>query len=156
MFGGILLLVSFGLCVWKTRDPEPVVCAVIQVVHEKQILFAPGSDRADFSSFARSLPALCKMRAVLNTALRDKKVSTLALVRAEADPIEWLERSLQVEYGAPQLLTVALLQGDPQERVVLVNAVCHAFVNEMHYKKNQACNSGSTSSRNFSACTAMS
>jgi len=81
---------------------------------------------------------MVKSRTVLNAALREQKVAALSMVNRQNDPIIWLQHHLQVSFDKDsQLLRIALLRGAPQERVVVVDEVCKAYLNAIVYKDRQ-------------------
>jgi capsular exopolysaccharide synthesis family protein len=88
--------------------------------------------RSDFALYQRTQAALLKNRYVLNAALKQEEVKRLAMVRAQADPLTWLEDGLKVEVPeGSEIITVKLSGPDPTEVVTLVDAVTQAYLKEI-------------------------
>jgi capsular exopolysaccharide synthesis family protein len=100
------------------------------------IIFATAEARTDFATYQRTQKALIKSRFVLNTALRQPPVAALPLVRSQPDPVQWLERELQVDFSlSPELLRISLEGDRPEELTVVVNAVAKAYMDEVVNKE---------------------
>jgi capsular exopolysaccharide synthesis family protein len=107
----------------------------------KIVVFISGRDRSPFepdravgesNTYQRTQAALVKSRFVLIAALKDPKIADLPLIKAQPDPVEWLETALQTDFKAsPEILTVSL-SGDRADDVRLIlNAVIDAYVQEV-------------------------
>lgn len=94
------------------------------------------ADPSQFVSFQRTQATLLKSRLVLNAALKQPKAAELKLVRDQADPVEWLETQLEVEFTSPEIMRVRLSGEDPEELKVLLNAVADAYLNEVVFKEH--------------------
>jgi capsular exopolysaccharide synthesis family protein len=93
---------------------------------------AGGGGGIDFSTYQRTQAALVKSRLVLSAALMDPRVADLSVVRRKADPVAWLEKSIKADYAiAPEILSISLSGEEPEELVVLVNAVRDAYLQEI-------------------------
>jgi hypothetical protein len=135
----ILLLAVVGFCVWKAKNPEPVVYTRLLVARQTPRVLdgqaRRGLDSQDYNTFSKALPELVKSRTVLNSALRAKSVSGLALIRAQNEPIVWLQKQLQVTFDPDAgMLRIALLHGDVSQRAPIVEAVRKEFLNEIVFK----------------------
>jgi capsular exopolysaccharide synthesis family protein len=66
---------------------------------------------------------------VLDAVLKDPKVASLRVIRREASPKEWLTQALVVDYTqGPEILRISMTGDEPQDYVVLVNAVVKAYL----------------------------
>src|SRR5437588_753954 len=79
-------------------------------------------------SHQRNQMALVKSRLVLVSALRDPRVAKLGVIARQAeqgvDPVEWLEREVQVDFSvAPEDLRISMSGLETDDLVVLVNAL---------------------------------
>ena len=93
---------------------------------------APAEGRLDFATYQRTQIALVKSRLVLNAAMRDPKVAGLALLREQANPTQWLETQLKVDYTiAPEILCISLIGEQSDELAILVEAVRDAYLREI-------------------------
>ena len=93
---------------------------------------APAEGRLDFATYQRTQIALVKSRLVLNAALRDPKVAGLAVLHDQANPTQWLESQLKVDYTiAPEILCISLVGENTAELSVLVEAVRDAYLREI-------------------------
>src|SRR5207244_2929955 len=73
-----------------------------------------------------------KSRVVLEAALARPGVADLPSVRAQADPVAWLERQIRADFTvAPEILRVVLAGSDPTELQVLLRAVRDAYLDEI-------------------------
>jgi capsular exopolysaccharide synthesis family protein len=87
---------------------------------------------SDYGAYQRTQLALIKSRLVLNAALKGEKVTGLRCVARQADPIEWLEKELQVDFAnGSEILRISMSSDEAEEPVVLVNAVTQAYQDEV-------------------------
>jgi capsular exopolysaccharide synthesis family protein len=87
-------------------------------------------DRSEYRNYQLTQQTLIKSPFVLSTALSDPKVGRLGIVRQHADPIEWLEKKLTVNFTG-EVMFIALDGDDPAELAELVNAVTLAYEKEV-------------------------
>jgi len=88
--------------------------------------------RNDFSLYQRTQAAALKNRYVLNAALKRDDVKQLSSVRAQAEPITWLEEELKIEVPeGSEIINVKLSGSEPAELVTLVNAVTQVYLQEV-------------------------
>ena len=86
----------------------------------------------DYQRFQTTQLTLIKSRMVLNSAIRDEKVSKYGLIRDEEDPIKWLQDNLRVEFiSGSEVMEISLTGNNPGELAGLVNAVKHAYMEEV-------------------------
>jgi hypothetical protein len=97
---------------------------------------APPASREDFEDSRRAQAAMVKSRMVLNTALRQLQARDLPVLREQADPLPWLERSLRVDFDlAPEIMRVSLEGGKPDGLAEILNAVVAAYLQEIVEKE---------------------
>jgi polysaccharide biosynthesis transport protein len=113
--------------------PKHTARTTVHVASRQQPI-APGTpvdSRGDFTTYQRTQIAMIKSRLVLNAALRDPKVADLDLAR-RGDAIEWLEKEIRADYSvAPEVLTISITGDDPDELIVLIDAVRNAYLKEI-------------------------
>jgi hypothetical protein len=106
-----------GTLVFIPRTPFPVM---------------PGKPVPDLIDHQRTQVTLVKSRLVLNAALRNKEVARLGIVTAQTDPVEWLKKEVQADFNeAPEVLRIAMAGDNPEELVVLVNALREGYLTEI-------------------------
>ncbi len=67
---------------------------------QPRILLKVNENATDYASYQRTQLALLKSRLVPSTALNDPKVAKLEMLSEKVDPIEWLEKELQVDFAS--------------------------------------------------------
>jgi hypothetical protein len=98
----------------------------------------PGTGtKADFDTFRQKQACLIKSRLVLMTALRQPKVSDLSVIKKQTDPLEWLEKQIQVDWLCPEILAVSIIGGKTEELATVVNAVVDAYLKEIVNKEKK-------------------
>jgi capsular exopolysaccharide synthesis family protein len=95
----------------------------------------------DYGAYQRTQLALIKSRLVLNAALKGEyvdsrgakhEVARLPGIAQHADPIEWLEQELQVDFAnGSEILRISMSSDEAEEPMVLVNAVTQAYRDEV-------------------------
>jgi hypothetical protein len=136
-FIGFLLVRTFPALAGPLGGATNDVRALLHVsTSEPCILFPPGREtnafRNDFEAYKRTQMALIKSRLVLDHALRRPEVYRLDVVKQQTDPVGWLAKNLRVDLDAsPEILRISMSGIPPQDAVVLVNAVVHAFQEEV-------------------------
>ncbi len=112
------------------KAPAPLVYALIHLQPQRP---RPGDVAApgELEVYRRTQAALVKSRLVLNAALRKPEVAGLEIVRAQADPVSWLERKLVADFPGEALILRVGLSGDkPRQLAAVVNAVADAYLRE--------------------------
>src|SRR5262249_36849528 len=96
------------------------------------LLHAAQDGRLDFATYQRTQAAMITSRLVISAALADPRVSDLGVVQRHANPVAWLEKAIKADYSiAPELLSISLSGENPDELVLLVNAVREAYLKEI-------------------------
>ncbi len=136
---GLLCAVAAATAAWFLVPMKYTAMAVVYISSKRiDDVLNPDRMSTDFQAYQRTQAALVKSRFVLNAALRDPKIANLNSVRQQKDPVEWLESSIKTDFPAsPELLRVSLPGDDPQELVVLLNAVIDAYMDEVAKNEDQ-------------------
>jgi hypothetical protein len=103
---------------------------------EPFVLFPPGREtnpaRDDFETYKRTQMALIRSRLVLNAALKQQEVARLSVLAQQADPVDWLQKNLRLDFEAsPELLRISMIGPTPRDAAVLVNAVARCYRDEV-------------------------
>ncbi len=119
-----------------------------------QILFAPTEGRMSFEMYQRSLVERAKSRMVLNAALREPKVAQLAVVKEQPDPIEWLEKLVQVDFAlSPEEMRFSVTLNDSEAALAIVDALRMVFLGEnVNADKKQRLDHLTTLEKLYSDC----
>lgn len=135
---GLSITAVVALSAWFLL-PSPPHTARSQVYiasDQPVVLFHTSETRSDSGAFRQTQQALLKSRLVLNAALRQPKVAELSVVRAQEDPVAWLEKELKVMPAAsPEILSVSLGGDQAQQVKILVDAVVNAYMQEIVNKE---------------------
>ena len=131
---GLASSASAGLLAYLVVPPPKYkAVALMQVATQApRVVIETNEPRVDFRTYQRTQEAYIRSRLVLNAALGKDEVKGLALVRKQADPLDWLEKEIQVD--APlgsEMLRVALTGDDPPALSTVVNAVTRAYLDEV-------------------------
>src|SRR5262245_30777539 len=88
--------------------------------------------RSDFASYLKTQAGVLRSHFVLNAALRDPEIAALPMLRAQGDPIRFLEQELQIDCSDRSELIKPKLSGDdPRAITMIVNAIHDAFFSEV-------------------------
>lgn len=97
--------------------------------HAPTIIFETAEKPSDYRTFQRTQAEMIKSPVVIEPALRDPRVMNLPVVVAQADPKEWLEKEIHVDFGnGSELLFVSMSSVNPDELEPIVNAVVDAYL----------------------------
>lgn len=94
----------------------------------------PSFDAREYEFYRRSRLELIRREHVLAAAIRDPDVGSLPIVEQKADPIEWLQRNLEIEDSLNSEFVLLQLRGDARNKdqlVKLLDAVAHSLVREI-------------------------
>jgi succinoglycan biosynthesis transport protein ExoP len=129
LFGAIVAVAAWYL-VPKPRYKATTLLQVRSFV--PSIIFQTSENRSDYLTYQRTQLAWIKSRLVLNGALRQPGIADLPSVRAQTDPVEWLEREIQVDlpWGS-EILRISLESDKSQDLAQLVNAVAQSYLEEV-------------------------
>jgi capsular exopolysaccharide synthesis family protein len=118
--------------------PKHNVRTLLVVPPGSPFLFKTAEAIPDLASHQRTQVAMIKSRLVLNSALRDPEVARLKVVESRVEPVEWLEKEVQVDFSvAPEILRISMSDHTTAELVVLVNAIRTAYIKEVVERERQ-------------------
>jgi polysaccharide biosynthesis transport protein len=136
---GILLGVTIGVSTWFLRPVTYTGRVSLRVEANPQGIVFPSQDGPrNFPDYQRNQMQLVKIRPVLNAALRKQELASLPIIREQVDPIDWLEKKIRADFPAPEILRIAITGDNQKDLVLLVEAVCAAYLEEVVYKENDA------------------
>ncbi len=100
----------------RPSRPRPGAAVVFHIAGTPPYLLTPVGPSApgEFEFFRAKQAALVRRRLTLNTALKQPRVASLVVVRAQPDPVAWLEDGLRVSFDAPELMRVELDGDSPR------------------------------------------
>ncbi|MGO9815431.1 MAG: polysaccharide biosynthesis tyrosine autokinase [Isosphaeraceae bacterium] len=108
----VLVRAATPQIMWKTIDAE--------------------AERDESQRYQKSQLIQIKGRFVINTALGQRGISDLNMIREQARPAEWLTENLQAQFlQGTEVLQVSLDGKDPVELARLVNAVTNTYIEEV-------------------------
>jgi hypothetical protein len=130
---GLFMLGLSGVGTWVVVPEKHTAQTRLRVeTPQPKLLFSSSEGINNFLNYQKAQTALVKSRLVLNAALRQPKVAELTLVRAQGNPVEWLEKNLQADYKlAPEILRISRSGDRPEELKILVGAVRTAYLQEI-------------------------
>jgi succinoglycan biosynthesis transport protein ExoP len=130
---GAVCAAVMAAAAWFFTPPSKLTARTLMIVPvERRFVLNAGDGTPDIPNHQRTQIALAKSRNVLQSALRDSKIAQLSLLREQIDPVDWLEKELQVDFTvAPEVIRIALSGDKPDELVKLVDAVREAYKKEV-------------------------
>ena len=110
--------------------PKYSTTAYLQVAtHQPRIIFDVKEQLADYRTFQKTQMELIKSPVVLDPVLRDPRVASLALVKEQADPSEWLLREIQVGFqNGSEILLISMSGATPNELKPIIDTVVSAYI----------------------------
>jgi hypothetical protein len=132
----VILALSFALLAgagaWLAAPRAlPSVRTLVRVPAGPHFHFR-GEPAPDIGNHQRTQAALAKSRLVLNSALRDPEVANLPLIASKVDPVEWLEKEVQVDFSiAPEIMRIRMGGAETDQLEALVNAIRRAYLLEV-------------------------
>jgi len=88
--------------------------------------------RGDFASYLKTQSGVLRSHFVLNAALRDPEVAALPMLKAQEDPVRFLEEEITFALtDGSELIKPKLSGDDPRAIAMIVNAVHDAFFSEV-------------------------
>lgn len=132
---GIICAVVVGGITWFLLPKDYTATALIRVSMRQERLVFDSHERLflhDYDIYKNTQLQLLRSPFVLSAALRDPEISALKIVRAERDPIIWLQEELRVFFPSDaEIMQVELTEYDKVEVKELVNAVIDAYLVEI-------------------------
>lgn len=105
---------------------------LLRVPPESKFLLATSEPVPDLGNHQRTQLSLVKSRLVLNSALKDPKVSQLSVVQGQVEPVQWLEKNIQADFSvAPEIMRIWVTGDKPDELVALVDGIREAYRREI-------------------------
>jgi Mrp family chromosome partitioning ATPase len=132
-----LAVVAAAAAVWGARAflPSPTYTArtLLHVAADRpHILSDTGDGRNDFASYQRSQAATVRSRWVLRSALAELNGQHVAMLQGSHDPVGYLEKEIQADYGlAPEIMRITLKGEQPDELLLLLNTIRDAYLREV-------------------------
>lgn len=131
---GLLAAAVVGAAAYVLVPPAKYTARAMLHVSSEQprILAKTGEVHADFAAYQKTQLAMLKSRLVLGAALKQPEVARLEIVRAQAEPIEWLEKELLADFAnGSEMFRISFSSKDAREPAVIVNAVVQAYMDEV-------------------------
>jgi succinoglycan biosynthesis transport protein ExoP len=130
---GLVAGVAGAAGMWQLTPPSWKARTKLRVEARQPFIVSETPEvRTDFTNYQRSQVALIKSRLVINRVLRDPEVARLGIISEQPNPVEWLERQIQVDFSeAPEVLAISLNGPRPEQMTVLVNAIREAYLKEI-------------------------
>ncbi len=129
------------LLAWWVQPNRWVATASFRVSSRQPTILGDESgrphDEHEFEVFKNTQLALLKSHFVLTAALRKPGVASLSTLQSQADPIEWLERHLEIEFPQDsEIMEISLggTESQTSDLVRIVDAVATAYKDEVVYK----------------------
>jgi capsular exopolysaccharide synthesis family protein len=133
---GVGLVCAVGVCaaLWFLLPaPKATARALLKLESDQpRVIFLTREQRASFEMYQKTQAVLLKSRMVLNRAMRNPKVRQLKTLGEQADPLEWLEKEIKVDYSVgPEFLRVSLSGNEPQDLEILVNEIIDSYLQDV-------------------------
>jgi hypothetical protein len=107
------------------------------------LLDKPNDPGFKFEIYRQSQARMLKAPFVLQMALRKPEIATVGLLKDQANPLEWLEQNIVVDFPATEFMRISMKSGQKEDAAKIVNAVVDAFLEEVsgmeivHHQKRQ-------------------
>lgn len=137
VFVGLLLAIAAAAaCFFLLPPPKHTARTLVRIPPGNPFLFRTSETVPEIGDHQRNQIAMVKSRLVLNSALKDRRVVDLELLKDKSDPIEWLERELQADFAlAPEVMRIMLVGDLPADMALLINVVREAYFREILEKE---------------------
>jgi len=93
------------------------------------------SDGSDLNNYERTQVELIKSELVLKEAVQRPGIAELGVVREQGDPVAWLRQALKGEFPAPEILRLSLIDKNPKEIELVLDAIADAYLQEVVNKE---------------------
>ncbi len=132
---GLGLLVSGLLCglMWYLIPVRYEAFATIKVAASEARVFGETAVKSeDFKLFKATQQQLVTSIPVITTVVRDRAINQLPSIRAEYDPIVWLQNNLVVEYpGDTEIMRISIRTESKKDSELIVNKVVEIYLREI-------------------------
>lgn len=142
---GVVMSSLVMSAVWMFVPVKSEVEAWFLCKSEQPVLIeAPAAEQGrnnvnEFDVFRRTQMAMIQTPLVLAAAVRPREVSELPMIKAERDPVTYLQDELAIEFsGESELLRISMRGDDPEQLVAIVNSVADAYIREVVENDRQA------------------
>lgn len=127
---GLILAVVTGPAIWAfLPPPKPNVTTSLFMYSNTEGTLFPHPD-AQLNAMTQI--AIIKSDKVISVALLVPEIGQLPLVKAQADPIDWLSKNLRVNYPyGNEILQISLSDPNTDDAIKVVNAVRTAYLDEV-------------------------
>ena len=130
---GVVVAAVAAAVAWNVIPPSKHTARTL--IHIPPGNLVVQGDKTNPVDLQRTLVALAKGRLVLNAALKRPGISGLEMVRSQANPLDWLEKEVQVDFSvAPDVIRIAISGDDSNELGKLVAALREAYRSEIFEK----------------------
>lgn len=133
-FCGGLLGAALAYLAWVLLPAKYEAYAQLQVASAPSYIANqndPQRSRTDFNTYLKTMAKLIKNHEVLTVALRHG-ISDLAVIKAQKDPIKFLDEEVTVDWQEGSEVVRIVMKGDnPDEVSAIVQAVKTAFMKEV-------------------------
>lgn len=122
---------------WLVQPVLVVATALFQVGSVSPALLNDGPpqfDEREFEIFRKMQITLLKSYFLLQAAIRDPAIASLPLLKSQTDPVEWLQKHLEVEFPQDGEVLAIKLRGTKEQAndlVQIVDAVAKAYKEEV-------------------------
>ncbi|HLN27743.1 MAG TPA: polysaccharide biosynthesis tyrosine autokinase [Gemmataceae bacterium] len=128
---GIVAAAAAAAAAWFLIPPRYSAQAFVYLPARPKFILAGERGNAENQTvtFQKSQAALLKDTTVLEAALTKGRANEVPLLHDRANPVEWLEKELIVDFPAsPEYMRVTLYGDRPQDLLAIVNAVLDAYI----------------------------
>src|SRR5207302_2032800 len=124
---GSLLAASLGAAAWLFVPAKYTTYAMVNVLPREPVILetrAGGDRQGDFDIILKTQAAIIQSKPIITGALGKPGIAQLAMVREQANPVEYFEQEIKPEITpGSQIIKVTLSGTDPVEVTKFVNAV---------------------------------
>jgi succinoglycan biosynthesis transport protein ExoP len=130
---GVCLAGVAAAAAWMLQKPKFTSTAFLRIsARDAPLIFTTADQmaRPDFKTYLATQQQLMLTPLVLNAALSSDELSSLPRVKAQVDPIVWLQEELKVQFEA-EIGQVSFTDGDPNVAKAVVDGVVAAYMEEV-------------------------
>jgi Mrp family chromosome partitioning ATPase/uncharacterized protein involved in exopolysaccharide biosynthesis len=131
--GVLLAAATVVLVLLELPPPKYKAQSLLQVATESpRVVLDTRETQTDFKTYQKTQEAYIHSRLVLEAALARPGIKDLRVVQKQADPVNWLEKQVQVDFaGGSEILRIGMIGEDPSALAMIVNAVTEAYLREV-------------------------
>ncbi|MEN6451575.1 MAG: AAA family ATPase [Thermoguttaceae bacterium] len=136
---GLVLAGILGVGAWLLVGTKYTSVALLQVSLAEAHMFQGAAsldpyalDPVRFEIYKNTQEQRLLSRPVLNNALHKPEVGQIAVLKEQADPIDWLMHHISVDFPQrAEVMSVSVSRSDPDEALILVRAVIDSYMSEV-------------------------